>query len=410
MSLKKLPSSDYSDDECTARTSVSTFASDRCNSVTGSDRRWGGKGNAHDRATALFPYEPTESPVAKEALESLRERLSDRLKTTTGGAAGSGTLRLVSMKECFSMRILTQFYEELMIPNFPLDEERDDLDDWLYYLDPSDTSPGFDMSDYPSMDVLILCHTADDENNTTTIIGGIAFEYYPLCQLGLLSYMVVSDQFRRLGILATLHPVFCEALQALHQHSGQTNTKIRAIVAETNTTNAGDVPPEEIRKRHEILYRLGYRLLEFPYVQPPLATDVQSFDEIMLLVFLGSVTDTDASPSEQEAAEGAVGDKKINNQASAIRTKCGSLQTQVLFQFVLEFYHSVFGRESNQFQDHWYYRLVTWYAPRNPITKIQMDLPWVDVTPKLLQEMEQDELQHQNIDEENSSISIKCTQ
>lgn len=284
-----------------------------------------------------FHYKATSSEASQVALKILRERLSGRL------GAKTSELRLSSMNETFDLELLTQFYDELMIPNFPLEEERDDLEDWLEYLSPAKS--GELSEDGPSMDVLIL-------HMDGAILGGIAFEYYPQARAGLLSYMVVSTEFRRLGILATLHPVFCQALQSLHEVSSGASTKIHAILAETNTTTAGDVPVEVARKRHAILFKLGYRLLEFPYVQPPLAPDVGSFDDIMLLVYKGEAD-------------------------------MQSMSTEVLHNYVLDFYHSVFGYNSLDFQDHWYYQLVTWYAKRYPSTKIQQDLPWEDVTPRM---------------------------
>lgn len=313
-----------------------------------------------------YSYHPTRSLVAQTAQKELQDRLSDRLSLQ------QQSLHLESMKESFDLEVLTQFYNELMVPNFPLEEERDDLEDWLLYLDPANQQKQKDDEedsgeDGPSMDVIIL--RASSSTGVSTIIGGIAFEYYPQARAGLLSYMVVSSDFRRLGILATLHPVFCHALEGLHQEATQTSTNISAILAETNTTTAGDVPEAVARKRHEILYKLGYRLLEFPYVQPPLAPDVGSFDDIMLLVFVGK------NDQSEDNDDGTTENATV-------------IPTQVLHDYVLDFYHSVFGYNSLDFQDHWYYQLVTWYAEHNPTTKIQLGKPpWDDVTPQMTQEM-----------------------
>ena len=378
MSCKKAPSTltfeSLCRDDGTVQTATTSVASFDASSVVSSSLSSSGD-NPIVATTTKYEYAPTQSAVAGDALEQLQERLSERCN---GGPdherTQTTTLHLDSMMESFDLDVLTQFYDELMIPNFPLQEERDDLDDWLMYLDPSqrtrDSSSTVTTSaisdEGPSMDVLIL-RSVNNSTNTNTIIGGIAFEYYPQARAGLLSYMVVSSDFRRLGILATLHPVFCEALQGLHQVATRSETRISAILAETNTTIAGDVPPEVARKRHEILYKLGYRLLEFPYVQPPLAPDVDSFDDIMLLLYVGKPDDA-----------------TTNNNKTATTT----IPTQVLYDYVLDFYHSVFGYNSLDFQDHWYYRLVTWYAQQHPVTTIQMDLPWEDVTPQLKEAMD----------------------
>jgi hypothetical protein len=314
-----------------------------------------------------FVYAPTSSSIAQSAVQSLQERLFERLESNSNGNSNSKPhLSLMSMKESFDLAILTQFYDELMIPNFPLDDERDDLEDWLMYLEPSRAKEL--NADSPTMDVLILTIQIND---TISILGGIAFEYYPLSHAGLLSYMVISTDYRRLGVLGTLHPVFCHAMQALHQDYTQTGTKISAILAETNTATAGDVPPEVARKRHEILFRLGYRLLAFPYVQPPLAPDEESFDDIMLLVYMGS----------DDAA-----------------SKMPSIPTQVLYGYILDFYYSVYGvGNMASFQDHWYFQLVTWYAQRYPSTIVEAELPWEDVTPQMNLTMQKEQQEQQQV-------------
>lgn len=351
----------------TAGTELSTASSNISTSSSACSGETDVKSHNSSLASKFF-YEPTKSLIAQTALKELQERLSDRL------CSQQQTLLLESMKESFDLEVLTQFYDELMIPNFPLEEERDDLEDWLLYLDPGNQPQKDEEEDGPSMDVLVL--RASSSDGSSTIIGGIAFEYYPQARAGLLSYMVVSSDYRRLGILATLHPVFCHALQGLHQEATQTSTSISAILAETNTATAGDVPEVVARKRHEILYKLGYRLLEFPYVQPPLAPDVGSFDDIMLLVFVGNSDNGDGDDGSNETT---------------------TMPTQVLHDYVLDFYHSVFGYNSLDFQDHWYYRLVTWYAQHHPTTTIQLGKPpWEDVTPLMTQgmaEMEQREKQ-----------------
>ena len=232
----------------------------------------------------MFRYAITEKIAAWKAREEISARLL-LLPTTHQQQQESSSLRLVSMRESFDLELLTQFYNELMIPNFPLEEERDDLDDWVYYLDPANKvmKQQNNQQPYPSMDVLLLVKTEQQQQaveveeksaattRRTTIVAGVAFEYYRQAQCGLLSYVVVPDEFRRLGIMRSLHPVACQAMQLLHEESlsatevnnnnnnhhhhhatAATTTTIKAIFAETNTVEADDAPPAIIRKRHEI--------------------------------------------------------------------------------------------------------------------------------------------------------------
>ena len=187
--------------------------------------------------------------------------------------------------------------------------------------------------------------------------------------------MVVDDKYRRLGILRSLHPVACYGMELLHQvslnnnssenksqqkqHHHSSSSTIKAIFAETNTVDAGDVSPEMILKRHEILYKLGYKHIKFPYVQPPLSDDSDSFDHIMLLLYCG--------------------DDNNDNTTTTI-------ETDILYQYVVDFYQSVMGYDddnSEKYKQHWYYQLVHWFQQRHPTTEIVSELPWKDVTNKI---------------------------
>jgi hypothetical protein len=308
-------------------------------------------------------YSITRSKMVIQALKEIRNAAT---------AQDLQQLKLISMKESFDLALLTSFYNDLMIPNFPLEDERDDLEDWVFCLEPAKKEQ-MDAEHGPSMDVLILVG-ARKNNNDNVIIAGIAFEYYRQAQTGLLSYMVVADEFRRLGILRSLHPVALEAMQQLHhvsiqyqrRHSNGTNTsltkKIKAIFAETNTVDAGDASPEVIKKRHKILHRLGYRHLKFPYVQPPLAEDGDSFDDIMLLIHCSNA-------------------------------KNSGIHTDILYNYVVDFFQSVSGYDNDNYKQHWYYKLVRWFRKHNPKTEISGDLPWHDVTEELHCAMESESQQ-----------------
>jgi hypothetical protein len=327
----------------------------------------------------MFRYDVIESKAASTAIEAISARLWPSGKQESQSQMGNrdSPLQLVSMKESFNLELLSRFYNELMIPNFPLEEERDDLDDWVYCLDPAQkiSKQQNEEQPHPSMDVILLVKREQrgalllpvEENTMSTtrmtIVAGVAFEYYKQAQCGLLSYMIVSDEFRRLGIMRSLHPVACHAMQLLHQEhyfsatiAGGTNNEttisptIKAILAETNTPEAGDVPPAVIRKRHEILYQLGYRHLKFPYIQPALAEDMESFDEIILLMY---------SPN------------------GARHTTIG---TEILHDYVVDFFQSVTGYDNDSYKQDWYYKLVEWFWRENISTDILQDLPWEDIT------------------------------
>jgi hypothetical protein len=359
----------------------------------------------------MFQYSITDSDGATKALKEISNRLFQTTQNENENenendddedqlSSSSPVLQLVSMKESFDIELLKKFYDELMIPNFPLEDERDDIEDWIHCLDPAqhqnqnqNTNQNQNQKEQgPSMDVLLLISSSSSSSSsssttTTKIIGGIAFEYYKQAQCGLLSYMVVAEDFRRLGILRTLHPIACEAIQLLHkeeqeeqQHHKGRITTIKAIFAETNTIEAGDVPPAIIRKRHEILYSLGYRQLKFPYVQPPLVEDGESFDDIMLLIYWTSGANDNDNDNDNDNNNNI---NPCDNKRSNSNNNNCTIESEILYGYVVDFYNSVTGYDTDTYKNHWYYKLVDWYRKENYLTEIAKDLPWDDITEEM---------------------------
>ena len=129
--------------------------------------------------------------------------------------------------------MLEQFYNEQMIPHFPLEDERDSLEDWIYCLDPEKVVTHDEQEKlWPVMDILLLvCDvnvndesiSSGDETDTDTdktlIFAGVAFEYYQRAEVGLVPYVTVHSSFRKLGIMKLLHPLAIQALKGLHSES-----------------------------------------------------------------------------------------------------------------------------------------------------------------------------------------------
>ena len=314
--------------------------------------------HAHDEtpqssATMQHPvYNPLELPTTRAALAQLEPILLGSEKHTH-----HQELRLYSMRATYHAALLEQFYHQLMIPLFPLEHERDELDDWIQCLDPA--LPTNNEDEIIDMDVLILVrHNASQDPE---IVAGIALEYYKPSRVGLISYLCVSPHHRRCGLMRLLHPVAVACLEALHAGStGPTIAEpIRAILAETNTLTAGDASPALIGQRHTVLHRLGYRQLQVPYVQPPLEVDQDSFDDIVLLVLVG--------PNDND-------DDKTNQ----------SLDSQIVLDFVTDFYQSVYGPEAaHAYHRHWYYRVLSWFCHQTPrLGLVTTRPPWTeDCTP-----------------------------
>jgi GNAT superfamily N-acetyltransferase len=242
-----------------------------------------------------------------------------------------------------------------MIPTFPIEEERDDIHDWMTYFrnqmrerqrerDETATKSvgesasgtvttikenevrgsinnldvilmiqdGHDCSDDSEKHVFNRCSNASNQQltlsdlndlqgrdggriNKPNIMGAVTIEYYRNSQVGLLGYIVLAEKYRGRGLGRVLHEEALIRMEMLANKYGSNSvsdtgtfkSRLRAIFAETNTPSAGDITPAECRERHQNLYNLGYRLVNFPYAQPPLDPKNvnSSFDDMMLLVY-----------------------------------------------------------------------------------------------------------------------------
>jgi len=356
-----------------------------------------------------------------------------------------------------------------MLPAFPLEDERDDLEDWfacfrdqmelrqrqfrlrrqeevkdvladdseegcvatrvLRPASTAETEADTTVVDCdfegPAMDVIIMVQREEEEEDAhrqaqrkRVIIGGAAVEYYKKSSVGLLSYIVLHPDARGCGLATPLHEEALDRLETLARRYGTASVReqqvattaisskmllpnpsrtprLRAIFAETNTAAAGDVTPEQSLVRHKFLFRLGYRLVQFPYAQPPLTTkDVNAtFDDIVLLVYFPFnsackierqylTTDSD----ERVASNRGVIErycpwfleKKCYHDGSSADSNTVQMNSNIPFQYIEDFYRSVFtyGVEGKERLDHLesgvgnipdyrktdYYSLARWFT------------------------------------------------
>eukprot|EP00956_Cyclotella_meneghiniana_P019437 scaffold33263_cov70-Cyclotella_meneghiniana.AAC.4 len=360
------------------------------------------------------------------------------------------------------LSVLSQFYDELMVPTFPLEGELDDLDDWCecfrfqirqmrwkeqgnYNMQPKDLSDEEQLLlQGNAMDViLIILDTSEEsvvngaragslrqfhhqssslpglyapnsdkpykkDSSKPLIIGGAAVEYYKEPRVGLLSYIVLHPAFRGQGLGEVLHKEALSRLTRLACLYGKTQESntlpatsplIHCVFAETNTAAAGDVTPEQSLKRHKSLYKLGYRLVNFPYAQPPLSTDDVdgSFDDLMLLVYFPFDEDsTDAIDTSTDNAKNFYNWYKKSKGIQSVQ-----MNVSIPFGYVEDFYRSVFGYsaeeydlDSNGIPDYRtakYYKLAHWFSREKCKSGfVEVNLcgpPWEDCKEVFFQEM-----------------------
>ena len=349
---------------------------------------------------------------------------------------------------CFNL--LQQFYDELMIPTFA-SSQRDDINDWyecfriqiklhghrIYKRRQQDIKDALtnglqeegvaskiqqfayyndieeELSECnPVMDVILM--VVDDkgaeENSKHHIIGGAVVEYYKQSRVGLLSYIVLHKQYRGHGRAKPLHDEALSQLDVLANNHGTDNIegelsshdsnsrpKLQAIFAETNTVAAGDVTLEQCLIRHKSLYNLGYRLVHFPYAQPPLSTkDVDaSFNDIVLLVYF-PMNDDQLKQNDLYNTEVMRRycqwflEKDIENNTNP---QTAQMNVDIPFSFIEEFYQVVFGFNTDDglpdYHTSEYYCLAKRFSAQNRLVDVSLckpSIPFEDCKQTLLVE------------------------
>jgi len=350
---------------------------------------------------------------------------------------------------CFNL--LQQFYDELMIPTFA-SSQRDDINDWyecfrvqiklhrhrIYIQKQRDIKDALtnglqeevaskiqqlaycnDIEEdvcecNPVMDVILMVVDNKDDKEVEVdddkqIIGGAVVEYYKQSRVGLLSYIVLRNQYRGHGLAKPLHDEALSRLEVLannystdniegelSSHDSNSRPKLQAIFAETNTVAAGDVTLEQCLIRHKSLYNLGYRLVHFPYAQPPLSTkDVDaSFNDIVLLVyfpFSNEQLTNDLYNTEvmKRYCQWCL-EKDIENNTNPQTVQ---MNVEIPFHFIEEFYQVVFGFNTDyglpDYHTSEYYCLAKRFSAQNRLVDVSLckpSIPFEDCKKTLLVE------------------------
>lgn len=172
-------------------------------------------------------------------------------------------LILQDLAENYSASMLRRFYHDVYLPAFPILDEREDLDVWQSLLTPKDRT-------MPETHIIIGKY--GEKNGQTTIAGGIVEEYYRRSQVGLISYLVISPEFRGRGLAQHFMQAGIKASDRASERLTP-GGKPCAYLAEANDPACPEShnDSQDPHMRLMLLSRLGFHLAEMPYVQPRLA-------------------------------------------------------------------------------------------------------------------------------------------
>jgi N-acetylglutamate synthase-like GNAT family acetyltransferase len=161
---------------------------------------------------------------------------------------------------------LVRFYEELLQPAFsPFPDELDSLSTFYYSINNLSTEPY-------KLHITLLVDSGQ-------ILAGCCYEYYSKSRCCLLTYIVVSDEFKGMGLSKTL---ILEMIHEIESHYG----KVEAIFTESNSDSVDeskDVMSPKLRR--QILNKLGFSYLDIDYVQPPLSKGLDKSRDLLLGVY-----------------------------------------------------------------------------------------------------------------------------
>jgi GNAT superfamily N-acetyltransferase len=182
--------------------------------------------------------------------------------------------------------LLKRFYDDCFIPGFPNPDERDSLEHIKGELDRKEDG-GFGENNYHVIVVL------DGDKP----IGGAISDYLFEPNAGVIEYLIIQPDYRGMG-LAT--QVLEHSERLLHQDADSSRGRpLDWIVGEMDDPYATLEPTDRFDPfiRARLWHNWGYRMLDFPYVQPALSSDKSAVHTLLLMAKTCSPRFTDSVPS-----------------------------------------------------------------------------------------------------------------
>jgi GNAT superfamily N-acetyltransferase len=169
------------------------------------------------------------------------------------------------------MDLLEHFYQECFIPEFPNPDERETLEHIKEYLRRKETG----WYGKNNFHVVVML---DGE----TPIGGSISDYLVEPNAGVIEYLVISPDHRGTGLGGQLIE---HAERLLHDDAQRSRgRRLDWILSEMDDPYVTPAPTNRFDPfvRPRIWHKWGYKLLDFPYVQPALSADKQPVTNLLL--------------------------------------------------------------------------------------------------------------------------------
>jgi GNAT superfamily N-acetyltransferase len=182
--------------------------------------------------------------------------------------------------------LLRRFYDDCFVPEFPNRNERESFENIKRYLDHKE-SGWFGKNNYHVVVVL------DGDQP----VGGSICDYLVEPNAGVIEYLVIQPGHRGTGLGGHLLE---HTERLLHQDADKGRGRpLDWILGEMDDPYIAPAPTNRFDPftRVRVWHNWGYRMLDFPYVQPALASDKSAVRTLLLMAKTCSPRFTDSVPS-----------------------------------------------------------------------------------------------------------------
>jgi len=173
-----------------------------------------------------------------------------------------------------SMELLSRFYVSIYLNNFPDENERETLDNFIQYL--NNEKEGKNGRNHYH---ILIC-TIEGE-----IAGGIISDYFEEINSAVFEFIVVNEKYRRKHVGARL---IDEMTNILNNDSNKYNhNNVDYIFIETeNPTEVHDEIKSKATQTVEFWRRQRFLAIDFKYIQPSIGSGKQAVEHLFLAVKL----------------------------------------------------------------------------------------------------------------------------
>lgn len=245
--------------------------------------------------SGLVQETPESNPAFVQMQQSLSAMTKVPLQDLPWSQQSSEQWIFVNLGRHYDEELLTAWYNTVFKPNFPLEDEVESLDSFMKGLlaEPND-------DDAMLLEIILAVRW---EGKTTIIGGGVVYEYYYDSNCGLISFLVVSRAARGQGLSRVLVEKAAAELDVLSVEDGGALAGCNAIFLETNSAQAITMEQDVMdpRLRHLIYHNMGFKLVDFQYVMPPLGAGMPKVYYLLLLVYTTPKIPSEPIPGSEDS-------------------------------------------------------------------------------------------------------------